>query len=56
MRRGGMSEAARTREQALDGLPAFPFAPHYREDASHFLQEDHGPLIGQLVADWLTAG
>jgi haloalkane dehalogenase len=23
-------------------------------DASHFLQEDQGPLIGQLVADWLS--
>jgi haloalkane dehalogenase len=26
------------------------------EDASHFLQEDRGPLIGRLIADWLTAG
>jgi haloalkane dehalogenase len=25
-------------------------------DASHFLQEDQGPLIGSLIADWLTAG
>ena len=25
-------------------------------DASHFLQEDQGPLIGGLIADWLTAG
>ncbi len=23
--------------------------------ASHFLQEDQGPLIGSLIADWLTA-
>jgi pimeloyl-ACP methyl ester carboxylesterase len=25
-------------------------------DASHFLQEDQGPLIGGLIADWLLAG
>jgi haloalkane dehalogenase len=31
-------------------------APRAIEDASHFLQEDQGPLIGELVADWLTAG
>ncbi len=24
-------------------------------DASHFLQEDQGPLIGSLIAEWLTA-
>jgi haloalkane dehalogenase len=26
------------------------------EDASHFLQEDAGPLIGERIADWLTSG
>jgi haloalkane dehalogenase len=31
-------------------------APRPIEDASHFLQEDQGPLIGGLIADWLTAG
>jgi haloalkane dehalogenase len=31
-------------------------APHKIENASHFLQEDQGPLIGGLIADWLTAG
>jgi haloalkane dehalogenase len=25
------------------------------ENASHFLQEDQGPLIGRLIADWLAA-
>jgi haloalkane dehalogenase len=30
--------------------------PRPIEDASHFLQEDQGPLIGSLIADWLTAG
>jgi len=25
------------------------------ENASHFLQEDQGPLIGRLIADWLSA-
>ncbi len=30
--------------------------PRTIEDASHFLQEDQGPLIGSLIADWLTAG
>jgi haloalkane dehalogenase len=24
-------------------------------DASHFLQEDQGPLIGRLIAEWLTS-
>jgi haloalkane dehalogenase len=31
-------------------------APTVIEDASHFLQEDQGPQIGELIADWLTAG
>jgi haloalkane dehalogenase len=31
-------------------------APRTIPDASHFLQEDQGPLIGGLIADWLTAG
>jgi haloalkane dehalogenase len=26
------------------------------EDASHFLQEDQGPLIGRLIAEWLVQG
>ncbi len=26
------------------------------EGAGHFLQEDQGPLIGALIADWLTSG
>jgi haloalkane dehalogenase len=30
--------------------------PRPIENASHFLQEDQGPLIGQLIADWLLAG
>jgi haloalkane dehalogenase len=30
-------------------------APRTIPDASHFLQEDQGPLIGSLVADWLTS-
>jgi haloalkane dehalogenase len=29
-------------------------APRTIPDASHFLQEDQGPLIGSLIADWLT--
>jgi haloalkane dehalogenase len=29
--------------------------PRPIEDASHFLQEDQGPLIGGLIADWLTS-
>ncbi len=28
--------------------------PRAIEDASHFLQEDQGPLIGGLIAEWLT--
>ncbi len=31
-------------------------APKVIGNASHFLQEDQGPLIGRLIADWLTAG
>jgi haloalkane dehalogenase len=30
-------------------------APRPIPDAGHFLQEDQGPLIGGLIADWLTA-
>jgi haloalkane dehalogenase len=30
-------------------------APRKIENASHFLQEDQGPLIGTLIAEWLTA-
>jgi haloalkane dehalogenase len=30
-------------------------APRTIADASHFLQEDQGPLIGSLIADWLSA-
>jgi haloalkane dehalogenase len=29
-------------------------APRTIPDASHFLQEDQGPLIGGLIADWLS--
>ena len=28
---------------------------HVIEDASHFLQEDAGPRIGELIADWLKS-
>ncbi len=28
--------------------------PRMIENASHFLQEDQGPLIGRLIAEWLT--
>jgi haloalkane dehalogenase len=30
--------------------------PRTISDASHFLQEDQGPLIGEQIAEWLTAG
>jgi haloalkane dehalogenase len=29
---------------------------HVIPDASHFLQEDQGPLIGRHIADWLLSG
>jgi haloalkane dehalogenase len=29
---------------------------HVISDASHFLQEDQGPEIGRLIADWLGSG
>jgi haloalkane dehalogenase len=28
---------------------------HVIADASHFLQEDQGPEIGRLIADWLSS-
>ena len=28
---------------------------HVVEDAGHGIQEDQGPLIGRLVADWLAS-
>jgi haloalkane dehalogenase len=28
---------------------------HVVPDAGHFLQEDQGPLVGRLIAEWLTA-
>ena len=28
---------------------------HVIEDASHFLQEDAGPEIGRLIAEWLSS-
>ena len=28
---------------------------HVIKDASHFLQEDAGPEIGRLIAEWLVA-
>ena len=31
-------------------------APRVIENASHFLQEDQGPLIGRTIAEWLTRG
>ena len=31
-------------------------APREIPDASHFLQEDQGPLIGGLISDWLLTG
>jgi haloalkane dehalogenase len=34
------------------GLPP----PRTIEDASHFLQEDQGPLIGEQIAQWLRGG
>jgi haloalkane dehalogenase len=29
-------------------------APRVIENASHFLQEDQGPLIGRTIAEWLS--
>jgi haloalkane dehalogenase len=36
---------------AIDGPAVRPI-----ENASHFLQEDQGPLVGGLIAEWLHAG
>ena len=37
--------------QAIGREPPRPI-----EHASHFLQEDQGPLIGGLIAEWLRSG
>jgi haloalkane dehalogenase len=37
--------------EAIGGPP-----PQRIEDASHFLQEDKGELIGELIGDWLRSG
>jgi haloalkane dehalogenase len=44
----------KTGERFAEAIGAEP--PHVIEHASHFLQEDQGPEIGRLIADWLTAG
>jgi haloalkane dehalogenase len=44
----------KTGERFAAAIGADP--PHVIEQASHFLQEDQGPEIGRLIADWLTAG
>ena len=44
----------KTGERFAEAIGAEP--PHVIEQASHFLQEDQGPEIGRLIADWLTAG
>lgn len=41
-------------ERLAEKLGAPP--PRTIENSSHFLQEDQGPLIGALIADWLIAG
>jgi haloalkane dehalogenase len=41
-------------EQLAQVLGAAP--PHIVPEASHFLQEDQGPLVGRLIADWLASG
>jgi len=43
-------ETGRRFAAALNGALA-----HVIADAGHFLQEDAGPQIGALVADWLRA-
>jgi haloalkane dehalogenase len=43
-----------TGERFADSIGRPP--PRTIPDASHFLQEDQGPLIGTLIADWLLGG
>jgi haloalkane dehalogenase len=49
MLRGEMTDAVRTPEEALRGLPDFPFAPHYREveglRLAHLDEGDGPPVI-----------
>jgi haloalkane dehalogenase len=44
----------KTGERFASAIGAEP--PHVIENASHFLQEDAGPQIGRLIADWLASG
>ena len=41
--------------EAFAGAVGWP-APRPVPDASHFLQEDRGALIGEWIADWLRSG
>ena len=44
---GAMTEAVRTPEEALEGLPGFPFAAHYRDvDGLRLAHIDEGELAG----------
>jgi haloalkane dehalogenase len=44
----------RTGERFAEAIGAEP--PQVIEQASHFLQEDQGPQIGAIIAEWLTQG
>jgi hypothetical protein len=62
-------DAIRTPAEFLEGLPDFPFAPHYRHAGEPrlarvdegegppvmFFQEDAGPELGRAIADWPRA-
>ena len=61
-RRGPSSSCGPTRTRCCRSRPGSRFAgvlgtdvAHVIADASHFLQEDAGPQIGSLIADWLTS-
>jgi haloalkane dehalogenase len=42
-----------TGERFAEMISARP--PHVIPDAGHFLQEDQGPLVGKLIAEWLDS-
>ena len=41
------------RRALREALGAAP--PRYVGDAGHFLQEDAGPELGRLIAEWLSS-
>ena len=49
-----MTDAIRTPDDLLAGLPDFPFEPSYRHfDGFRLAHVDAGAQIGRMIAGWL---